>query len=236
MGAGATGAMLTSRIAQEPFHLSSDLIVRLSALSRAQGGTLFMALLAGFKAMLLARTGRGDICVATAMANRTRQWTERIIGPTENTTLIRTQINSDLSFCEALGRVRDAVLEAYARQELPFEILAAKLAEEDDMDPASLTQVFFILQNAIRRPLEMPGLVAQSFGSAHTEGRPVLPIDRAWLTLMLWEKPSGMVGSCTYKANLFEANTCQSWIAEYEAILAGAVANPERSLGLLTDR
>jgi hypothetical protein len=96
--------------------------------------------------------------------------------------------------------------------------------------------LFFVLQNAIRRPLELPNVVAQSFGSAHTEGRPVLPIDRAWLTLMLMEKPSGIVGSCTYKLDLFEANTCQSWIAEYGAILARAVANSERSLGLLTDR
>jgi amino acid adenylation domain-containing protein len=233
---GAAGALLTSRIAHEPFHLSSDLVVRLSALSRSQGGTLFMALLAGFKAMLLARTGRGDICVATAMANRTQQWTERVIGPIENTTLIRTRMDSDLSFREALSRVRDSVLEAYARQELPFEILAARLAEEADVDPASLIQVFFVLQNAIRRPLELPDVVAQSFGSAHREGRPVLPIDRAWLTLMLNEKPSGIAGSCTYKVDLFEANTFESWIAEYEAILAKAIANPERSLGLLTDR
>jgi amino acid adenylation domain-containing protein len=233
---GAAGALLTSRIAHEPFHLSSDLVVRLSALSRSQGGTLFMALLAGFKAMLLARTGRGDICVATAMANRTQQWTERVIGPIENTTLIRTRMDSDLSFREALSRVRDSVLEAYARQELPFEILAARLAEEADVDPASLIQVFFVLQNAIRRPLELPDVVAQSFGSAHREGRPVLPIDRAWLTLMLNEKPSGINGSCTYKVDLFEANTFESWIAEYEAILAKAIANPERSLGLLTDR
>ncbi len=195
-----------------------------------------MALLAGFKAMLLARTGRGDICVATTMANRTQQWTERVIGPVENTTLIRTRMDSDLSFREALRRVRDSVLETYARQELPFEILAARLAEEDAVDPASLIQVFFVLQNAIRRPLELPDVVAQSFGSAHREGRPVLPIDRAWLTLMLKEKPSGIAGSGTYKVDLFEANTFQNWIAEYEAILAKAVANPERSLGLLTDR
>ena len=81
-----------------------------------------MTLLAGFKAMLLARTGRGDICVATAMANRTyQQWTERVIGPMENTTLIRTRMDSDLSFREALSRVRNSVLEAHARQELPFE-------------------------------------------------------------------------------------------------------------------
>ena len=77
-----------------------------------------MTLLAGFKAMLLARTGRSDICVATAMANRSQQWTERVIGPMENTTIIRTRMDSDLSFREALSRVRDSVLEAYARQEL----------------------------------------------------------------------------------------------------------------------
>ncbi len=195
-----------------------------------------MTLLAGFKAMLLARTGHGDICIATTMANRTQQWTERVIGPMENTTIIRTRMDSDLSFREALRRVRDSVLETYARQELPFEILAARLAEEDDVDPASLIQVFFVLQDAIRRPLELPDVVAQSFGSAHREGRPVLPIGRAWLTLMLEEKPSGIAGSCTYKVDQFEANTFQSWIAEYEAILAKAVANPETSLGLLTDR
>ena len=233
---GTAGALLTSRIAHEPFHLSNDLVVRLSALSRSQGGTLFMALLAGFKAMLLARTGRGDICVATAMANRTQQWTERVIGPMENTTLIRTRMDSDLSFREALSRVRDSVLEAHARQELPFEVLAAKVAEEADVDPASLIQVFFILQNAIRRQLELPDVVAQSFGSAHREGRPVLPIDGAWITLTLREKPPGIAGSCTYKVDLFGENTFQNWIAEYEAILAKAVANPERSLGQLTDR
>ena len=84
-----------------------------------------MTLLAGFKTLLLARSGRNDICVATAMANRSQLRTERMIGPLENTTLIRTRIDADLSFQEALGRVRDSVLEAYARQELPFDILAA---------------------------------------------------------------------------------------------------------------
>ena len=232
----AAGALLGSRIAHEPFHLPNDLVARLSALSRSQGGTLFMTLLAGFKAMLLARTGRNDICVATAMANRSQQWTERVIGPMENTTLIRTRMDSDLSFREALGRVRDSVLEAHARQELPFEILAARLAEEDGVDPASLIQVFFVLQNAIRRPLELPDVAVRSFGNVHREGQPVLPIDRTWLTLMLKERPSGIAGSCTYKDDLFEANTLQHWIADYKAILAKAAANPEMSLGRLADR
>ena len=67
--------------------------------------------------------------------------------------------------------MRDSVLEAYARQELPFDVLAARLAEEDDLDPASLIQVFFVLQNAFRRPLKLPDVSVRPFASP--EGQPV---------------------------------------------------------------
>ena len=209
---GASGtALLGSRIAHEPVHLPNDLVARLKALSRSQGGTLFMTLLAGFKAMLLARSGRNDICVATAMANRSQQRTEHVIGPLENTTIIRTRMVSDLPFQEALGRVRDSVLEAYARQELPFDILAARLQREESLDPASLIQVFFVLQNAFHRPLKLSSVEVRSFGNVYREGQPVLPIDRTWLAVMLKETPSGITGSCNYKDGLFEANTLRRW-------------------------
>ena len=83
------------------------------------------------------------------MANRTQQRAERVLGPLENTALIRTQMDLDLSFREAFSRVRDAVLDAYARQELPFDVLAARLKRESGIDPASLLQVFFVLQNPL---------------------------------------------------------------------------------------
>jgi len=232
---GAAGARPGSGTAHEPVRLPADLVARLSALGRSQDSTLFMTLLAGFKAMLLARNGRGDICIATIMANRSELWTERVVGPFENTTLIRTRLDPDLPFKQALARVRDSVLEAYARQNVPFEILASRLAEEDGVDPASLTQVFFVLQNAVRRPLELHDLAVRSFGN--NDGQPVLPIDRTWLTLMLKEGPSGIAGSCAYKDDLFGADTLHQWMADYQAILANAVADPESSIGrLIVDR
>jgi amino acid adenylation domain-containing protein len=234
--AAPAGPLLGSRTAHEPVHLPNDLVGRLNAFSGSQGGTLFMTLLAAFKAMLLARTGRNDICVATAMANRSQQRTECVIGPLENTTLIRTRMESDLTFQEALSRVRDSVLEAYARQELPFDILAAQLAEEDGLNPASLIQVYFVLRNAFHTPLKLPNVAVRSFGNVYREGQPVMPIDRTWLTVMLKETPSGIIGSCCYKADLFEAGTVQHWIADYKTILAKAAANPETSLGRLADR
>ena len=154
--ADVEGGSSPTRSRPGTIHVSNDLVARLSALSQSRGATLFMTLLTGFKTLLLARTGRNDICVATPMANRSQLGTERVIGPFANTMLIRTRIDADLSFQEALNRVRDAVLEAHARQELPFDILAARLAEEAGHDPASLIQVVFVLQIAFRRPLKLP--------------------------------------------------------------------------------
>ena len=229
----SVGGELTSRVAQEQFRISDDLVTHLSALSRSRGVTLFMSLLAGFKTLLLLQSGRGDICVATLMANRSQLRRERVIGPFANTTLIRTQLDADLTFGEALNRVREAVLESYARQELPFDIIAARLSEETDLCPASLIQAYFVLQVAFRRPLKLPDVTVRPFG--YQEGRTVMPIDRAWLSVTLNETPSGITGVCGHKSDLFEPKTVQDWIADYTAILAKAAANPDRQLGRLAD-
>jgi acyl-CoA synthetase (AMP-forming)/AMP-acid ligase II/acyl carrier protein len=226
---------LAARISQERFHLSNDLIARLSTLSHSRGATLFMTLLAGFKTLLLLRSGRNDICVATMMANRSQTGTEGVIGPLANTTLIRTRIDADMTFQEALTRVRNAVLEAHSTQELPFDLIAARLAEEDGLDPASLIQVYFVLQVPFRRLIKLPDLAIQPF--AYLEGQSVvMPIDRTLLRMTLRETPSGITASCRYKTTLLAPNTVQHWIADYEAILAEAAADPKKSLGRLADR
>jgi acyl-CoA synthetase (AMP-forming)/AMP-acid ligase II/acyl carrier protein len=226
------GGELTSRVVQEPFQISNDLISRLRGLSHSRGVTLFMTLLAGFKTLLLLRTGRPDICVATLMANRAQLRRERVIGPFANTAVIRTQIDADLTFGEALSRVREAVLEAYARQELPFDIIAARLAEETGLSPATLVQVYFVLQVAFRRPVKLADVIVRPF--EYQEGRSVMPIDRAWASITLKETSSGITGVFGLKDDLFE-NTVQDWIADYAVILAGAAANPNKQLGRLVD-
>jgi amino acid adenylation domain-containing protein len=235
MNGDARKDFVRSPITFDPVYLHDELVARLRDLGRGQGGTLFMTLLTGLKAMLLGRSGRSDICVATAMANRTRQNAERVIGPLENTTLIRTRLDLDLSFGEAFGRVRDALLDAYARQELPFDVLAARLEREGQVDPASLLQVFFALQNPLRQPLALHGVAVRSFGNIHREGQPALPIDCSWLTFMLKETASGITGSCRYKHELFGPQALPNWVTNYQALLTKAAANPKLSLGRLID-
>jgi len=226
-------ARLSSRVADVPFNIEPELVARLSAFSRAKGGTLFMTLLAGFKALLLARCGRNDICVATPMANRSQIRMERIIGPMANTTVIRTHLDADPTFEEALGRVRRAVLEAHAMQELPFDILATRLAREEGRDPVPLLQVFFELQSASRRSLRLLDVAVHPFGNIYREGFPRLPIDRTWLTATLREGPTGIAGSFIYKSDLLDPVSIKHWTADYTSILTKVSTNPKTRLSEL---
>jgi non-ribosomal peptide synthetase component F len=227
--------LLSSAVSHEPIVLRNSLIAHLKGLSRRNGVTLFMILLAGFKAMLLVRSGRNDICVATAMANRLQPTAEKIIGPLENTTLIRTRLDADMSFDEAINRVRDSVLDAYVRQELPFETLIARLADEECVDPASVVQVFFIIQDALGVQLDLPDVAVRRFGNQYRSGQAVLPIDRTWLTVMLKQSTSGMVGTFSYKSAILKHKRIKQWIADYKIMLVKASADPKMSLGRLAD-
>ena len=143
-------------------------------------------------------------------------------------------MDADLSFDEALNRVRSSVLEAYARQEAPFDFLATQLAEEHGLDAASFAEVVFVLQNAFRAPLNMPGLEVRPFPAV--ESQPGIPINSTSLTFTLAETQSGLSIGCRYKKRLFKGSAFSNWIASYKTILARVVANPEISLGRLADR
>jgi non-ribosomal peptide synthetase component F len=220
-------------LAEEPLHLSLGLLGRLNRLSHRCAATQFMILLTGFKALLLARTGRNDVCVAITVANRSDPRTERLIGPVANTVLICTRLDADLSFDEALGRVRSAVIEAVANQETPFDIVADRLADDYGLDPASLVQVMFVLQNLVGKQLNLTGTDVQPFSTG--ESQPIISVDRTALTVTLAETESGLEGTCRYKGDLFEPTTIQGWLSSYMIILGKAAANPELSLGRLTD-
>jgi acyl-CoA synthetase (AMP-forming)/AMP-acid ligase II/acyl carrier protein len=228
--AGHIDNALDAGTTQERLHVPKEVLAKLGDLSHDRGVTLFVTLLAGFKALLSLRSARNDICVATAMSNRVQPDTQNVIGPFANTAIIRTRIDADLSFYEVLDRVREAVLGAYANQELPFDILADRLTNECGLDPESLIQAYFVLQIAFRRLNNLSRVAVKPFG--YREGLSLMPINRTWLTMTLNETSSGIVGACSYKRDLF---TRARWVDDYNALLSKVAANPQKPLGLFAD-
>jgi acyl carrier protein len=127
--------------------LSAALSERLAALSREEGATLFMTLLAAFQALLARWSGSDDIVVGSPIAGRTHSQTEGLIGLLRQQPLLRSRIDGRQSFRQLLAAVRQATLEAYAHQDAPFERLVAELAPERDLSRQPLFQVDFTFHN-----------------------------------------------------------------------------------------
>src|SRR5262249_54563840 len=95
----------------------------LKKLSRREGATMLMVLMAAFKVVLMRYSGQENISVGTVVANRTRREMEGVIGFFVNTLVMRTDLSGNPSFRELIRREREVALGAYAHQEAPFEKL-----------------------------------------------------------------------------------------------------------------
>jgi amino acid adenylation domain-containing protein len=211
--------------ATQRFLLPVELSQALTVLSRREGVTLFMTLLAAFQVLLARLSGQEDIVVGTPIANRTRTEVEGVVGCFVNTLALRTRIVGTQRVREVLRRVREVALEAYAHQELPFEQVVDALHLERALDHHPLVQVFFAFQNISTVPLELGEVAVEP-----------LPLDNGTakfeLSLTMGESAQGLWGELEYNSELFAAETMARWQRQWQRLLEGFVADAE---GLISD-
>jgi aspartate racemase len=222
-------AMQTFNGTHESFRLSPSLSVSLNALSREEGATLFMTLLAAFNALLYWYTGQKDIVVGTGVANRTRIETENLIGFFVNTVVLRTDLSGSPSFRELVRRVQEASLGAYAHQEMPFEMLVEMLQPERDPSYTPLFQVMFILQNMPLTRYELPELQVRMSGLGAERGT-----SKFDLYLAMIEDSEGLGGTLEYNTDLFDGASMTRMISYFEALLKEVVEDPDKELDSLS--
>ncbi|HET9358753.1 MAG TPA: amino acid adenylation domain-containing protein [Vicinamibacterales bacterium] len=206
--------------------LPASLTTRLKALSRAEGVTTFMTLLAAFKAQLQRYTGQDDIVVGTDMANRNRQEIEGLIGFFINLLVLRTDLGGNPSFRQLLKRVREKALEAYAHQDLPFDRLVEELQPERHLSDTPLFQVLFVLQNTPTSDLRLGGLLVQPVPLPSTTSK----FD---LAVFVSEGDAGISVTWQFKTDLFERSTITRIAQHFERVLESVVDDPEQPIGRL---
>ena len=223
----------TSNGATYSFVLPESLCASLNSLSRSQGVTLFMTLLAALQVLLSRYTGADDIAIGTMVAGRNRAETEHMIGLFTNTLVMRTDLSGEPSFTKALERVRKVCLDAYAHQDIPFEKLIMELQPARDLSRSPLFQVMLILQN-VPQEQAAPQWSELSLSAVETTG----VVSRFDLSLSVTEGGGRLNGLVEYNTDLFDERTVARMMDHYQIVLEEMVRNPEQNINeisLLSD-
>jgi acyl carrier protein len=208
----------------ELFAVPEELTERLRAHARERGATLFMVLLAAFQGLLHRYTAAEDLCVGIPTAGRNRSETEGLIGCFINLLVIRADLSGGPTFHRLLERVRGLTLEAYAHQEVPFDLLVEKLRPPRRPNLTPFFQVVFQLLDApTTGEISVPGLSLRGLEVP----RRVANYD---LSLFLQVAGDRLEGYLDYSTDLFDAAAARRILDHYLAFLAAAVAEPERPL------
>jgi acyl carrier protein len=207
-------------------YLSPALSQKITTLSRQTGVSDFMTLLTSFNILLSRYSRQNDICVGSPIANRTHSQTEELIGFFVNTLVLRSQLKPQQSFTDLLLETRQTCLEAYAHQDIPFEMLVEQLQPTRSLSHSPLFQVMFVLQNNETAELELPGLDITVLNAEY-------PIAKFDLTLSMEVQQGQFHCIWEYATDLFEAETIERMAGHFEVLLSAIVDNPEQTISHL---
>ena len=206
-----------------PIEFPTALVVALKDWLRHEQATLFWALLTTFKILLLRYTGQEDLVVGTPAAGRSHPKLEGLLGCFLNDLVLRTRLSGELTVREALARVRATALDAFVRQEVPFEAVLEAVQPERSRSRAPLFQVLFNL-------LTLPPFGKQ-FGSLQAR-RILLDNQTAKLDLSfaLRESADAITGYFEYNSDLFDEAAIRRLFEHYLNLLTASVADPAQRI------
>ena len=218
------GEQQTFRGASEVLALPAPLADDLKALSRREGVTAFMTLLAAFQLLVSRLTGQKDVVIGSPVAGRTRPETEGLIGCFVNTVALRTDLSDGPAFTTLLQRVRRTCLDAYAHQDLPFDTLVEELQPTRDPKRSPLFQILFNMVVPQAARIELPGLTIDCV-------HPDEDTSKFDVTMYAMDTGGTIHLQLAYNADLFERPAMGELLRQYERLLQQIAANPAEAVG-----
>ena len=227
-------------------EVDPGLTLRLHALSRAYGVTLYTTLLAAFQLLLSRYTGQEHFVVGSTTAGRTRAEWKEVVGYHINPVVLRGDLSGAPTFATFLKQVHRTVLGALAHQDYPFSLLVDQMRTQPDASRSPLFQVMFtwedisVMEDGLGQfALGKPGPPLEFAKGVTWETVPLsrraAPFD---MTLMVGEIEGRLAVSCEYNTDLFEDATIRRMLRHFQVILDGVVTAPNQrvdELPLLTD-
>ncbi|MFJ5673676.1 amino acid adenylation domain-containing protein [Streptomyces sp. NPDC093097] len=210
--------------------LDAELHRGLLSFAQNSGVTLFMVLHTAV-AVLLSRMGAGtDIPIGTAVAGRSDEALDDLVGFFVNTVVLRTDVSGNPTFRELLGRVRETDLAAYAHQDVPFERVVDAAGVTRVLSHTPFFQVALNLEDGTAITPAMPGLQVrpEPIGAQGAKSELVFGLsERRTAT----GEPAGLTGELVYATDLFEHRSAEALAERLVRMVRTLVADPDRAVG-----
>ena len=201
------------------FRIPSEVARDLRATAQAEGITPFMLFVAALALAIGQAGGDDEVVIGTASANRTRPELESVVGFFVNTLCLRVGVGAASTARELLQRSKEVALDAFADQDVPFELIVDGLAIPRVVGRHPLFQVMLTLQNQ-----DIPAL---ELGDARA-----VPMDggdqgaKFDLDVTLGEDGDTFAGVLTGAADLFDRSTLEALAEAFVAAAAGLARDP----------
>ncbi len=205
------------------FPFPTELMDALKALSRQEGVTLFMTLLAAFDVLLYRHTGQEDMLIGSPTIGRDQPETDHLPGVFINSVVIRGDLAGNPTFRELLERFRREVSQVLAHQDIPFDYLVKQLRPERLPGQNPLFQVMLSYWEVPNLPHNwQQRFVGLQGNSAKFD-----------ITVELDDRGDECFCHCEYSTDLFEEATIARMMQHWTTLLASIVADPEQRIATL---
>jgi amino acid adenylation domain-containing protein len=214
----------TYAIDQIPIPLDQRLMSAVDALAVSSRASRFVVLLAALSRFWERATGTTDLVIGTPGGGRPAWQDESVVGPMINTVLLRLRTDPDAPFRDAVGRARSVTFEALDHDRVPFDRVVSSLSPRRTTSHSPLCQVMLMTQEPIGTALSLPGL------DVRVVPRPSQLTSDLDLTFLVDVEGTGAV--LEYATDLYTAEEAATLAADFAAVLAESVADPDGLAGL----
>ncbi|MFA0814021.1 non-ribosomal peptide synthetase, partial [Microbulbifer epialgicus] len=189
--------------------------------------TLFMFLQSALSILINKYSyGQNDIVMGTPIAGRAHTGVESIIGFFVNTLVLRSNVEDNLTFEKLLQNNRSMILDAYAHQDIPFELLVETVNPERNLSYSPLFQVMINLRNSDQVDLNIDGIDLEN--NEFSEGYTKYDIE-----LSILEVDEELSLTWIFNNNIFEYESIERIAKNFNILIDSILKGPARIISQL---
>lgn len=202
------------------FQIDAVLSGQVRAMARRSRVTPFTLLAAAVTVLLCASNGSADQVVGAIVSRRGSAGLDQMITYVASLMPLRQRVGADEGFGALVTSTKQVVTDTVAHRDVPFSTIVRELAGPRNLSRPPLCQVVLVVDDVPRSPLDLPGVTTQRL-QVH---QGIAKVD---LGIFLVKDGDRYQGRLVYASDLFRPQTAQQVVADFCALLAAGVAQPD---------